>query len=92
MQQVYRQRMESNGWGDNLVQRAVRAPGHCDFSAAEFTSTLDAMLQWEQEGVKPAGDDMLDPALMADDDFGCTFTENGFPQEVTRALMPACSS
>ena len=92
MQQVYRQRMESHGWGDNLVQRAVRAPGHCDFSIAEFNSTLDAMLKWEQEGVKPAGDDMLDPALMAEDDFGCTFTEDGFPQEVTRALMPACSS
>lgn len=92
MQQVYRQRMESNAWGDNLVQRAVRAPGHCDFSIAEFTNTLDAMLQWEQNGVKPAGDDMLNPVLMADDDFGCTFTEDGFPQEVTRALMPPCSS
>ena len=91
MQQVYRQRMESNGWGDNLVQRAVRAPGHCDFSNAEFTNTLDVMLQWEQNGVKPAGDDLLNPALMADADFGCTFTEDGFPQELTRALMPACS-
>ena len=91
MQQIYRQRMESNGWGGNLVQRAVRAPGHCDFSIAEFTNTLDAMLQWEQAGVKPAGDDLLTPALMADAAFGCTFTEDGFPQELTRALMPACS-
>lgn len=90
MQQVYRQRMEANGWGDNLVQRAVRAPGHCDFSTAEFTNTLDAMLRWEQNGTKPAGDDLLDPALMADANFGCTYTENGPPQTTTRALMPAC--
>lgn len=91
MQQIYRQRMETNGWGDNLVQRAVRAPGHCDFSIAEFTTTLDAMLQWEQSGTRPAGDDLLNPALMADANFGCTFTEDGFPQEVTRALMPPCA-
>lgn len=91
MQQVYRQRMEANGWGSNLVQRAVRAPGHCDFSNAEFAATLDAMLQWEQNGIKPAGDDLLTPALMADPDFGCTYTVNGPPQTVTRALMPACT-
>ncbi|SFQ57853.1 hypothetical protein SAMN05216578_101158 [Halopseudomonas formosensis] len=90
MQQIYRQRMEENGWGDNLVQRAVRAPGHCDFSIAEFNSTLDAMLTWEQDGVKPAGDDLLDAELMADPAFGCTFTQDGFPQEGVRAFMPAC--
>ncbi|GGI89254.1 alpha/beta hydrolase [Halopseudomonas pertucinogena] len=92
MQQIYRQRMEANGWGDNLVQRAVRAPGHCDFSLAEFVTTLDAMLQWEQNGTKPAGDDLLTPAVMADPDFGCTYTVNGPPQTVTRALMPACTA
>ena len=91
MQQIYRQRMESNGWGDNLVQRAVRAPGHCDFSIAEFTNTLDAMLNWEQNDVKPGGDDLLDPAVVANDQFGCTYTVNGFPQEVTRSFMPACT-
>lgn len=90
MQQIYRQRMEENGWGDNLVQRAVRAPSHCDFSIAEFNSTLDAMLTWEQDGVKPAGDDLLDAELMADPAFGCTFTQDGFPQEGVRAFMPAC--
>lgn len=90
MQQVYRQRMEANGWGDNLVQRAVRAPGHCDFSLAEFNATLDAMLQWEQSGVKPGGDDLLDAALMADGAFGCTYTIDGVPETDTRLLMPSC--
>lgn len=89
MQQIYRQCMEANGWGDNLVQRAVRAPSHCDFSLAEFNATLDAMLQWEQDGIKPGGDNLLDPAAMAADDFGCTYTIDGPPQAI-RAFMPPC--
>lgn len=91
MQQIYRQRMEENGWGDNLVQRAVRAPAHCDFSLAEFNATLEAMLQWEQTGAKPGGDNLMDPAVMADDDFGCTYTIDGPPQAI-RAFMPPCSA
>lgn len=94
MQQIYRTRMEENNFGDNLVQRAVRAPGHCDFSFAEFENTLDAMLQWEQDGIKPAGDDFLDPAVVANDQFGCQFTVNGSPQTATRTaiapLIGAC--
>ncbi|WOD10283.1 alpha/beta hydrolase [Pseudomonas sp. NyZ704] len=90
MQQIYRTRMEANNFGDNLVQRAVRAPGHCDFTLAEFEETLDAMLQWEQMNVKPAGDDFLDPATVADDQFGCQFTVNATPPAGIRAFMPAC--
>jgi len=91
MQQIYRERAEAAGSADWLVQRAVRAPSHCDFSIAEFTNTFDAMIQWEQLGIKPAGDDLLDPVAMADPNFGCTYTVNGFPQTATRALMPACT-
>lgn len=90
MQQIYRQRMEANGFGDQLVQRAVRAPGHCDFSLAEFTETFDAMVQWETAGTKPAGDDLLNASLMATPTFGCQFTRNGAPQATVRAFMPPC--
>lgn len=90
MQQIYRQRMEANGFGDNLVQRAIRAPGHCDFSVAEWTETFDAMIQWEKNGVKPAGNDLLDVSAMASPDFGCEFTINGAPQTLTRSFMPSC--
>ncbi|WP_256669791.1 alpha/beta hydrolase [Pseudomonas sp. OIL-1] len=90
MQQIYRQRAEAAGSADLLVQRAIRAPAHCDFSIAEFTETFDAMIQWEQTGVKPPGDDLLDPAEMANSNFGCQFTRDGFPQEDTRKLMPPC--
>lgn len=93
MEQTYKQRMIDNGWGDQVVQRAVRAPGHCDFSFAEFEQTLDAMLTWEQDGVKPAGDDFLTPATVADPQFGCQFTVDGAPQAATRtAIAPFIGS
>lgn len=84
MQQIYRQRAEAAGSDDLLVQRAVRAPGHCDFSITEFTETFDAMIQWEQQGIVPAGDDLMDPVALADPQFGCEFTRDGFPQELIR--------
>ena len=89
MEQVYRQRAEANGTDNMLVQRAVRAPGHCDFTPAEFANTLDAMLKWEQGGPKPGGDDWLTPATVADKDFGCTYTVNG--TNAVRASLPACT-
>jgi len=95
MEQIYKRRMIENGFGDQVVQRAVRAPGHCDFSFAEFEQTLDAMLEWEQNGNKPAGDDFLNPATVADSQFGCQFTVDGAPQTATRTfiapLIGACN-
>ena len=72
-EQVYRQRADANGSGDMLVQRAVRAPGHCDFTQAERQEAFDAMIDWEQNSVKPAGDDVSRTAV-ADADYGCQFT------------------
>lgn len=76
MQQIYRQRMEDNNFDDNLVQRAIRAPGHCGFTTPEYEASLEAMLNWEQNGVVPLGDDVSDPAAVAASDFGCEFTQN----------------
>jgi hypothetical protein len=92
MEQIYKRRMIDNGFGDQVVQRAVRAPGHCDFTAAEFANTLDAMITWEQIGIKPAGDDFLDPATVASSDFGCQYTVDGpvAPGQVPRIFMPPC--
>ncbi|WVM88142.1 alpha/beta hydrolase [Halopseudomonas pachastrellae] len=92
MEQVYRQRAEDQGSADNLVQRAIRAPGHCDFTMTEWTQTLADLLTWEQTGVKPGGDDWLTPATVADPAFGCTYTNNAgeIPGNVERSLMPPC--
>jgi hypothetical protein len=95
MEQIYNTRMASNGFSGQLVQRAVRAPGHCDFSFAEFEQTLDAMLEWEQNNIKPAGDDFMTPATVANSQFGCQFTVDGAPQTTTRTaispLIGACA-
>lgn len=76
MQQVYRQRTAAKGNSDWLVQRAMRGASHCDFTVAEQAEAFDAMIKWERDGIKPAGDDVLTPAVVAAPTYGCTFTRN----------------
>ena len=71
----YVQRVEANGKRDLLVQRAIRGVNHCDFTEAEFSTAFLDLVAWLEFGVKPAGDDFLDPAAVADPDFGCEFTD-----------------
>lgn len=88
-QQLYRKRAELRGNGDMLVQRAIRAASHCDFSATEIaTATID-WLTWVNGGPKPAGDRVLNPKVVADPDYGCQFTNNAL--SVGREDLPACS-
>jgi dienelactone hydrolase len=83
-EEIYRQRAEDNGNGGMLVQRAIRASPHCDFTQAERQSAFDAMIAWEQNpGNPPAGDDVSREAI-ADENYGCQFTTS------TRAGIPAC--
>ncbi|WP_353175576.1 alpha/beta hydrolase [Salinisphaera sp. T5B8] len=72
-EQIYRERARENGNDDLLVQRAVRAPGHCDFTQEERQAAFEDMINWEQNSVKPAGDDVSRTAV-ADADYGCQFT------------------
>ncbi|WP_295542637.1 alpha/beta hydrolase [uncultured Pseudacidovorax sp.] len=76
MEQIYRQRVVAKGNGNWLVQRAIRGITHCDFTVAEQVAAFDAMIKWERDGVKPAGDDVLTPATVANTNYGCTFTVN----------------
>ncbi len=76
MEQIYKRRADTLGTSKWLVQRAIRGVGHCDFSIAEQTAAFDAMALWEQKGVKPAGDEVLDPAVVASPTYGCRFTDN----------------
>jgi pimeloyl-ACP methyl ester carboxylesterase len=90
MQQIYRQRAEEKGNGGRLVQRAIRGTGHCEFTIAEQVSAFQAMVRWEQDGVPPLGDDVLDAAKVSSSDYGCVFTENTFTdQERERGLPEA---
>jgi pimeloyl-ACP methyl ester carboxylesterase len=65
----YRQKVEALGKGDLLVQRAIRAPGHCRFSDAEYTTAWDDLVAWVEDGATPAGDDLLGDLMEVGRDF-----------------------
>jgi hypothetical protein len=71
-----------------LVQRAIRAPSHCDFTYQEQVEAMAAMLQWDQQGIKPAGDEVVNPRVVANPSYGCQFTRNDGTQN--RTSLPAC--
>ena len=75
MQQIYAREVAEHGRSDMLVSRATRGISHCDFSREELVSTFDDLVLWVNDGIKPVGDDILDPAKVADPLFGCQFTE-----------------
>lgn len=74
MQQIYARRAKDNGSAEWLVQRAIRAVGHCDFTVEEEWNAFQDMVAWATNGIKPAGDDVLDPAEVSQPNYGCQFT------------------
>lgn len=86
MQQVYRQEAIAAGTDDRLVQRAIRDVGHCAFTPEETVAAFADLVTWVEDDVTPAGDDILDPAVVADRDFGCAFTAG------EHAGIPACGT
>jgi len=80
MEQIYAREAEHFGRSDLLVQRATRALGHCEFSAQELIRTFDDLVLWVNEGIKPDGDDVLDPATVSSPLYGCNYTEGSTGQ------------
>jgi hypothetical protein len=87
MEQEYARRVADKGWSHNLVQRATRDYGHCAFTPAELVTTFVDLVTWVEAGIKPAGDDVLDPAAVAAPDFGCTFTDQTAPRQWDNAQL-----
>lgn len=89
MEQIYAERVEANGAGDLLVQRAIRDVGHCAFTGEEIVTGFADLVNWVENGVKPSGDDVLDAAAVADPAFGCAFTSQDrlYPPPLA---IPAC--
>lgn len=77
MEQIYARRVAAQGASDLLVVRAIRDHGHCGFAIQEEAAAFAALVNWVVNGVKPAGDDILDPAVVADPKFGCQFSVPG---------------
>src|SRR3989338_3861324 len=74
----------AEGAADLLVTRAIRDHNHCGFAVQEEEAAFAALDNWVTNGVKPAGDDILTPASVADPEFGCPFSVPG------HAHYPAC--
>jgi hypothetical protein len=98
MEQEYARRVAANGRSSNLVQRATRDYGHCAFTAPELVTTFVDLVKWVEGGIKPAGDDVLDPAAVASPNFGCKFTDKVSPRQwntvpdLAFLTPPACPS
>jgi hypothetical protein len=74
MEQYYAADVAAQGKSDLLVQRAVRAAGHCEFTPEEAGDQFLDLVDWVNNGVTPAGAPVLDPAVVADPNYGCEFT------------------
>jgi pimeloyl-ACP methyl ester carboxylesterase len=90
MEQYYAEDVAARGRSELLVQRAIRAIGHCEFSEAEITTAFDDLVTWVEDGVRPDGDDVTDPDLVATADFGCRFSQPDPANPGSRALFPPC--
>lgn len=86
MQQEYRRAAQAKGSDDLLVQRIIRTSRHCAMNNTEMLEAFLALMAWEIVGptAKPAGDDVLNPAVVADENYGCNFTRE------TREGIAAC--
>jgi pimeloyl-ACP methyl ester carboxylesterase len=80
MEVEYANRVKAKGNAHWLVQRATRDVGHCTFTGPELVQTFSDLAKWVEGGVKPAGDDVLNPAAVAAPNFGCTYTDKVSPR------------
>jgi hypothetical protein len=74
MEQIYARRAGANGTSNLLVTRAIRDVNHCGFNTTEMERGFADLVTWVTNGVKPAGDAILTPAVVANPNFGCNFT------------------
>jgi pimeloyl-ACP methyl ester carboxylesterase len=59
MQRELKQAVTTAGRSESLVQRVIRAPGHCTFSPQEFVVAFDDLAAWVRTGQRPEGDDVM---------------------------------
>ena len=96
MEQIYARDVARNEQSSLLVQRAIRSAGHCEFSPAEVGRAWDDLAAWvgsEHDDAyggaeTPAGDDVLDAAVVASPAYGCRFSDP--VRTGSRVLYPPC--
>ncbi|MCI4061117.1 hypothetical protein MRQ36_00435 [Micromonospora sp. R77] len=75
MEQAYARDVAWHGRSRLVVQRAVRASQHCEFSPTEAGTAWDDLTTWVRTGDRPGGDAVTDPKAVAAPDFGCRFSD-----------------
>ncbi|MER7459596.1 hypothetical protein [Micromonospora sp. NPDC126480] len=92
MEQAYARDVARHGRSRLVVQRAIRAVQHCEFTPAEAGAAWDDLTSWVRTGKRPAGDTVTDPAVVAAANYGCRFSDAAaYAAGVgTRRLYPAC--
>ncbi|SDY37533.1 hypothetical protein SAMN05444365_10250 [Micromonospora pattaloongensis] len=92
MEQAYAADVARQGRGRLLVQRAIRATQHCEFSDVEVGTAWDDLVRWVRGGNRPAGDPVSDRATLARPDYGCRFSDPAAyaAGAGTRRLYPVC--
>lgn len=86
MQQIYAREVAANERSDLLVQRAIRDIGHCSFTADEIIQSYTDLFDWVENGVKPAGEDLV--ADIGSPTIGCDFTTGAGGSGFRFALEP----
>lgn len=75
MDQRYDELMILHGEGNLFVDRAIREVTHCGYTTSELSAGFSALVSWINTGVRPAGDDILNPRAVSSPLFGCRFTD-----------------
>ena len=91
-EQLYKLDADRSGRDGLVVQRAIRTTNHCEFSPTEAGTAWDDLVNWVDDGQKPGGDNVLNPHVVADPNFGCRFSDKAaFAAGTgTRRLYAAC--
>ena len=84
-EQRYLKAAQQNDNAGMLVQRAIRAGGHCEFAGPELVEAFNDWMTWAGGGPKPVGDDITTPSVVGDAKYGCQFTRE------TRKGVDACN-
>ena len=80
-EQYYAMKAAEQGNSDLLVQRLIRDTGHCGFTVPERETAFAALINWVENGAKPAGNNIFD---LSDPSCGCEFTQG------LRSYDPGC--
>jgi len=76
---AYAQDVERWGRSELLVQRAIRGVSHCGSTPIELVTAFSDLVTWVEDGVKPEGDVVQDPATVADAEYGCRLIDFATP-------------